>query len=116
MIIKMNIFNFYFLLLLIEFSASIDKIYRINIGLFNPKDKESDSNFINNLFFNRIYANLSIGTPPQILPFELDSKSQTFCISNEFFNKSLSSSYIQVSRENYFYNEDIENGFNSEGI
>ena len=116
MIIKMNIFNFYFLLLLIEFSASIDKIYRINIGLFNPKDKESDSNFINNLFFNRIYANLSIGTPPQILPFELDSKSQTFCISNEFFNKSLSSSYIQVSRENYFYNEDVENGFNSEDI
>ena len=51
MIIKMNIFNFYFLLLLIEFSASIDKIYRINIGLFNPKDKESDSNFILIIYF-----------------------------------------------------------------
>ena len=112
----MNILNFYFLLLLIEFFSANDKIYRIKFGLFNPKSKESDSSFINNLFYNRIYVNLSIGTPPQILPFELDIKSQTFCISDEYFNKSLSSSYVQISRENYFYNEDIENGFNSKDI
>ena len=71
----MNILNFYFLLLLIEFFSANDKIYRIKFGLFNPKSKESDSSFINNLFYNRIYVNLSIGTPPQILPFELDIKS-----------------------------------------
>ena len=112
----MNIFNFYFLLLLIEFSSTNDKIYRIKFGLFNPKSTESDSSYINNLFNNRIYVNLSIGTPPQILPFELDIKSQTFCTSNEYFNKSLSSSYVQVSKENYYYHEDIENGFNSKDI
>ena len=112
----MNILNFYFLLLLIEFFSANDKIYRIKFGLFNQKAKESESSFINNLFYNRIYVNLSIGTPSQILPFELDIKSQTFCISDKYFNKSLSSSYVQVSRENYFYNEDIENGFNSKDI
>ena len=112
----MNIFKFYFLLLLIEFSSTNDKIYRIKFGLFNPKAKESESSLINNLFYNRIYVNLSIGTPPQILPFELETKSQTFCISYDFFNKSLSSSYVQVSKENYYYNEDIENGFNSKDI
>ena len=112
----MKKFIFYFILLLIQIFSSINNVYRIPFGLYNQKYLENDSNFINNIFYNRIYLNLSIGTPPQILPFELDTKSQTFCISKEFFDKDKSSSYIQVSRENYYYNEDIENGINSKDV
>ena len=61
--------------------------------------------------------NLSLGTPPQITPFELDSNSQTFSASNELFNRNLSSSYKQVSTKEININfEVVEKGFNSKDI
>ena len=112
----MNIFHFYFILLLIEIIQANEKIYKIPFGLFNHKASEDVLNIINNICYNRIYLNLSIGTPPQILPFELDTKSQTFCISTDYFAKNKSTSYISLSKEIYYYNEDVENGFDSKDI
>jgi len=113
----MNIYDFYFFLILLNEVSSKNKIYRIPFGLFKQKNSEKDSNIINNIVTNGKYLNLSIGTPPQITPFELDTNSQTFSASNETFNKNDSSTYEQISRdEAYFDYEVAEYGYTSKDI
>ena len=109
--------KFYFVLLLFKLFISNDNIYRIPFGLFNQKKIEIDSDIINNILYNRLYLNLSIGTPPQIVPFELDINSQTFSVSNDIFNRNKSLTYEQISKkEAYFSYEDAEKGFNSKDV
>ena len=114
----MNIFHSYFIyLLLIKIISSNNKIYRIPFGLFYNKTSKFDSDIMYNIIQNRIYLNLSIGTPSQILPFELDINSQTFCVSNELFNKNNSLTYEDLSNKQIYYSyEDSEKGFNSKDI
>ena len=113
----MNNIQFYILIILIECFFTNDKIYRIKFGLFNQKSNENEASIINNIYHNGIYLNLSIGTPPQIIPFELDSNSQTFSISKYFFNKNLSSTYEQLSqKEEYYAYEQIDSGLDSKDV
>ena len=110
----MNIFHYYFLILLKVIISSNNKIYRIPFGLFNNKHSRNDISVINNILNNGKYLNLSIGTPSQITPLELDTNSQTFSISSFHFNRNLSSTYEQISRsEAHFEYEVAEYGFTS---
>ena len=112
----MNNFQYYILILLIERFFSNDKIFKIKFGLFNNRKSESDTSIVN-ILNNGLYLNLSIGTPPQIIPFELDSNSQTFSVSNYYFNKNASSTYEQdTSNEIYYASETVESGFDSNDI
>ena len=112
----MNIFQYYILILLIERFFSNDKIFKIKFGLFNNRKSESDTSIVN-ILNNGLYLNLSIGTPPQIIPFELDSNSQTFSVSNYYFNKNASSTYEQdTPNEIYYASETVESGFDSNDI
>ena len=77
---------YFLLLLLINIFSGEDKIYRIKFGLLNVKNFDIDSDLINNIFYNKIYLNLSIGTSVQTVPFELDNGVQTFCVTNDVFN------------------------------
>ena len=88
-----KIFSYIFLLLLFELTTLYNNIYKIQVGLFNQKDSKNTSKIIDNIFYNRIYLNLSIGTPNQIMPFELDIATQTFSVSNKTFNKNQSLTY-----------------------
>ena len=98
-------------------SSNSNQIYRIKFGLFNLKNDEPDSSLINNIYYNKIYLNLSIGTPPQTIPFILDSDSQTFCVSDDFFNSNKSSSFERISiGEVYYKYEDVIKGFNAKDI
>ena len=109
--------QYYFLIILIECFLTNDKIYKIKFGLFNQQKIESDTSIINNIFYNRIYLNLSIGTPSQIIPFELDSNCQTFSVSNYFFNKNISSTYEQISKDKEYYAfEQVDTGLDSKDI
>jgi len=114
----MNIYHFYFFLILLnEIFSSKNRIYRIPFGLFKQKNSEKDSNIINNIVTNGKYLNLSIGTPSQITPFELDTNSQTFSASNETFNRNDSSTYEQISRDiAYFDYEVAEYGYTSKDV
>ena len=119
----MIIYLCYFLILLNEIFSSNDKIYRIPFTLFKQQNSESfynpekDANIVNNIVNNGKYINLSIGTPSQITPFELDSNSQTFSASNELFNRNKSSTYEQISEKEININFEIaEKGFNSKDI
>ena len=115
----MKLYHYILFLLLKEIFSSNNKIYKIPFGLFKQQnsEKEEDINIINNIIDNRKYINLSIGTPTQLTPLELDNNSQTFSISNNFFNKNESSTYEQISKnEEYFIYDTSENGYNSKDI
>ncbi len=89
-------------------------VYRIPFGLYNIKQKYYENDVINNIFNNIIYVNLSIGTPPQIVPFALNMNSQTFTVYEKVFNKNLSSTYRKLSKlEDLNDNEDISSGIRS---
>ena len=114
----MNIYEFYyFLIILKEICSSSNKIYKIPFGLFKQKNSENDSSIINNIINNGKYVNLSLGTPSQITKFELDTNSQTFCASNELFNRNDSITYEQISRDiSYFDYEVAEYGYTSKDL
>ena len=116
----MNIYHFYyFILILKEIFSSNNKIYRIPFGLFKQHEwfQPKITNIVNNIITNGKYLNLSIGTPSQITPFELDTNSQTFSASNETFNRNDSSTYEQISRDiAYFDYEVAEYGYTSKDV
>ena len=107
-------------LLLIKLSLSNNHVYKIPFGLYlsyKNNSKESKDILIKNIFENYLYVNLSIGTPPQILPFHLDINSQTFYVSHKFFNRTASSTYEQISQNEIKYSyENAISGFNSRDI
>ena len=114
----MEIFQFYCIIILLKIiNSSNNQIYKIKFGLFNLRQNETDLSLINNIYYNRLYLNLSIGTPPQNIPFMLDIESQTFLVSNYFFNPNKSESYERISiGEVYYKYEDVISGFNSKDI
>ena len=90
-------------------------MYRIPFSLINC-NKQSN-NLIQNIFDNLAYVNLTIGTPSQKIPFQLNVNSQAFYLSHNYFNPSLSSTYELVSNEEKmsFSNEEIS-GFKAKDI
>jgi len=115
----MKLYHYILFLLLKEIFSSNNKIYKIPFGLFKQQnsEKEEERNIINNIIDNRKYLNLSIGTPTQLTPLELDSNSQTFSVSNNFFINNESSTYKQISKnEEYFIYDTSENGYNSKDL
>lgn len=109
--------SYIILLILIKINLSDSNIYKIPIGIFNTLKDNDQDNLIKNIFFNYLYVNLSIGTPPQISPFHLDINSQTFYVSSKYFNRSASSTFEQISKNEITYSyEDAISGFNSKDV
>ena len=86
---------------------SSNRIVRIPIGLINTNlqgDKEEDSrNIVKDIFYNMEYVNLTIGTPPQIIPCHIDINSRSFFISNKYFDSKQSSTYELLRDDVIFY-------------
>lgn len=94
-------------------------IHRIPLGLFYTYDNEEDdtTDLIRTIFFNFLCINLTIGTPPQIVPFRLNINSPTFYVTNKYFNRSASSTYETINnKESQYLFEDVETGFDSKDI
>ena len=107
----------YISLFLIKICLSNNDIYRIPFGLINKNGSNTSLNIIHNIFYKEIYVNLSIGTPPQIIPFSLNINSQTFSVPNNIFHKNKSSSYESISKSEIPYeNEDVIYGFISKDV
>ena len=80
-----------------------NEIYRIPIGLYNWNKEQKSKDFIQNIFHNILYVNLTIGNPPQTIPFQLNANSQAFYASNKYFNPNESSTYELLSDKEIFY-------------
>ena len=116
-LLNINKIIFYSFLLYIRFTKSNNNIYKIPFSLYRNKKLENSFDLLHNILYNSIYVNLSIGTPPQIIPFELNVNSQTFSAPIMLFDKNQSSSYEYFpKREISFENEDAAYGFNSKDI
>ena len=111
------IISFYLWISIIKIFESNNKIYKIPFGLYNAKIFNNSIDIINNIFSNFIYVNLSIGTPPQIIPFSLSVNAQTFSAPNNLFNKNMSSSFESISKNEISYEyETVTDGFNVKDI
>ena len=113
MVISIKI-NFFILITYLKIFISDTDVYRIPFGLYNIKGNSYSHDIANNIFFNLIYVNLSIGTPSQTVPFGLSINSQTFTVYNKTFNKSLSSTF--EGKSNYTNDDDdeiVSTGINS---
>ena len=107
----------FLLILIIKQYSSKNKIYKIPFGLYNTKNLNNSLDMVDNIFSNLFYVNLSIGTPPQIIPFFLSLNAQTFSIPYNIFNNNKSSSYESISKKEISYEyEIVANGFNSRDI
>ena len=116
MIIR-KINKLFVLIILFKIYSPNNTVYRIPFGLYNIKQMYNENNVINNIFNNILYVNLSIGTPPQTVPFVLNMNSQTFTVYEKVFNKNLSSTYKELSKlENLNDNEDASSGIKSMDI
>ena len=74
-------------------------------------------NLAKTLLYNLAYVNLSIGTPSQIIPFQLNINSQSFYVSKEYFYSNLSSTYeLTSNNEISYYINELYKGFNSKDI
>ena len=110
----------FLLLVFIKVCLSDNNVYKIPFGLYNIRNYNNISDIVHNIFFNIMYVNLSIGTPPQNIPFGLNMNSQTFTIYSKVFDKNESSTYEELSKyENNDENEDegeVSSGYYSKDI
>ena len=87
--------------------SSSNRIVRIPIGLINTnfQDKrEGDSrNIIKDIFYNLEYINITIGTPSQIIPCQININSRTFFISNQYFEPEQSSTFELLFNDSIYY-------------
>ena len=113
----MKLFLFNILILIIEIFSQKNTICRIPFGLFEIEDYHKENNTMFKIIRNTKYVNLSIGSPPQLTPLELDTNYPTFSISNKYYNKSESTTYKQISeKEEYFIYEASQDGFLAKDI
>lgn len=112
-----RIIVFILLLIINIYKINSNPIYKIQFGLYSAYDGEKQLSLLENIFYDLVYVNLSIGTPSQIVPFELNINSQTFYVPNKYFNPNKSSTYKSLSKgeESYSY-EDVKAGFNAKDI
>lgn len=97
--------------------CSNNDIYRVPFGLYYIYENNDTEKIIRNIFFNYLYANLSLGNPSQIVPFEININSQTFFVPSKYFNRNISLTYEDLSKKEVSYLfEDAEKGFNSRDI
>ena len=94
-----------------------NEIYKIPFGIYNYYEENELLNLIETLFYNLAFVNLSIGTPSQLIPFQLNISSQTFYVPNKFFDPDRSSTYISISqKESTYPYSDVISGFNSKDV
>ena len=109
---------FYIFLLSIIFVNTNNKIYRIPFGQHSYEyafqSQVNCTNIIESIFYNIIYINLSFGSPPQAIPFQLNINSDNFYVTNKYFFPNESNTFEFVSKqEEYFYNQDLKKGLKS---
>ena len=111
------IFEALLFILIIFLVESNNNVYKIPFGLINTTLLNDTSNTINNIFYTSIYINISLGTPPQIVPCSLNSNSQTFSVPIALFDKNKSSSFQQISKNEISYeHEQVTDGYNCKDV
>ena len=107
----------YLLLLIIDICKIKSEVYKIPFGIYNSFNENKTLSLIENVLYNLAFVNLSIGTPTQKVPFQLNINSQTFYVPTKYFNPNKSSTYESISQKEVSYPySDVKSGYNSKDI
>ena len=90
--------NIIFFLILIIFIPNIVNFIILPIYYESPEENE----FNNFNFINKIYTNISLGYPPQILKVNLNLNESKFLISKELYNISNSFTNDMINENNFY--------------
>ena len=115
-IININGMVFYILLIQVIKNSINNKVYRIPFSQHNYEyifnTRTNYSNIAESIFFNVIYINLSLGEPPQTIPFHLNINSQAFYTTDKYYfipNKSKTYDSISYNEQSFNY-DDLKKG------
>ena len=81
------------LIIICIFKISFCEIIKIPLGILNPKNNSENNSLILNLLISRPYINISIGTPPQLIPLLFLKDSFSLFVYENNFNMNKSSTF-----------------------
>jgi len=94
----------------------LSEIIRIPFGIINTEKDSESYPLISQLIYNKLYINLTIGTPPQNIKVFLRKDSYALYISEKNFNKSISVSYNSNNIIETFFLDIYTTGYISKEI
>ena len=104
------------LIVLFILKISICEIIKIPLGIINPKNDYKNYSLIAKLFFSKPYANLSIGTPPQLIPVLFKKDSFSIIIYQDNFNPNKSSTFNALGNVEEYFLDFYVTGYPSKDI
>ena len=104
------------LIVLFILKISICEIIKIPLGIINPKNDYKNNSLIAKLFFSKPYANLSIGTPPQLIPVLFKKDSFSIIIYQDNFNPNKSSTFNALGNVGEYFLDFYVTGYPSKDI
>ena len=99
------------IIILILFNISLSEIIKISFGIINTEKYSQTPNLISKLVYNRIYINMTVGTPPQLIKLYLRKDNYALYIKEENFNKTLSESFESNNILNTFFLDIYTTGY-----
>lgn len=94
----------------------LSEIIKIPFGIINTEKDSESYHLIGKLLFNKLYINLTIGTPPKKIKVYLRKDSYALYISEKNFNKSYSDSYKSNNILETFFLDIYTTGYISKEI
>jgi len=95
------------LIIIFLFKISFCEIIKIPLGIFNPKNNSENLSLISKIFYSKPYINISIGTPPQLIPVLFLKDSFSLFVYESNFNRNKSSTFNLSSKQAIPYFLDI---------
>ena len=105
-----------FFLLYLLFKISLSEIIKIPFGIINTEKNSESFSLISKLAYNKLYINLTIGTPPKKIKIFLRKDNYALFISDINFNKSLSESIESQNKLETFILDILTTGYYSKDI
>jgi hypothetical protein len=96
---------------LIIFNFALSEIIKIPFGIINTEKYSDIPNLISKLVYNRIYINMTVGTPPKEIKLYLRKDSYALFIHKNNFNKTLSESFESNNKLNTFFLDIYTTGY-----
>ena len=104
------------LIIIFLFKISICEIIKIPIGIINPKNNSENLSLVSKLFFNKPYINISIGTPPQLIPILFLKDSFSLFVYETNFNRNKSSTFSSSGEAIPYFLDIYSTGYPSKDI
>ena len=104
------------LIIIFIFKITFCEIIKIPLGILNPSNTSENNSLILTLLDSRLYINISIGTPPQLIPVLFLKDGFSLFIFEKNFNKNKSSTYNSLGVIKSYFLDIYSIGYESKDI